>query len=596
MMSKESLRLIPVFLVATILILVGCTKKENAEYTGYTREVIKTNIKGMDPVISSDLYSGIVMGQIYSTLMQYNYLKRPTVAEPCDADGLPLISKDLKTYTFKIKKGILFHDSPAFKDNGGKGRELTAEDYIYSWKRLADPATHSDGFWIFEGKVKGFKEWQDQAVKAGKADYSKPVPGLTALDKYTLKIELEKPFPQMTYVLTMVTAGAVPHEAVDFYGQEFQNHPVGSGPYQFKSWVRNSQIILSKFAGYREELYPSEGESSDKAAGLLEDAGKKLPLNDGVIFSEIVEDQPRWLGFRKGEFDWVEIPKDNYDSAVKNDAIDPELAKQGVRLQKYVDPDLTFDSFNMDDAVVGGAKNKFLRQALSLAIDPADMIRTFYSGHAVSAQGPIPPTVVGYNPSLKNPYKGPNIEKAEEILKKAGHPHGEGIPEIQYEIYSGSTARQIVEYFQQRAALIGVKVKINVNTWPEFLAKQKKRKCQLFGMAWSADYPDGENFLQLFYGPNASPGPNSSNYNNPEFNKLYDQASVMLDSPVRNVIYQKMVSLVIEDSPWIFDTHRMTYTLTNGWLHNHKRNVMMLNYSKYYRIDKDAKAQLKKKL
>ncbi len=588
--------LVVISLIISSFVLGSCSKKEESQFENYVHEPLKSSIKGMDPVISSDLYSGIVMGQIYSTLLQYNYLQRPIIVEPLDADGMPQISKDQKTYTFKIKKGLMFHDSPVFKATSGKGREVTAEDYIYSWKRLADPSAHSDGFWVFEGKVKGFKEWRDEAVKLGKANYSQAVPGLTAVDQHTLKIELEKPYPQLLFVLTMIPAAVLPHEAIEFHGPEFQNNPVGSGPYKFHSWVRNSTIVLDRNPNYMNEVYPSKGEPSDSANGNLADAGKKLPLNEGVVFTETVEDQPRFLNFRKGVFDWVEIPKDNFDSAVKNDELASDMVQQGVRLTKYVDPDVTFDSFNMDDPIVGGAKGKFLRQAISLTVDPAELIKKFYNDRAVPAHGPIPPSISGYDPDLKNPYKGPRLEKAKELLKKAGYPGGQGLPELKYETYQGSTARQIVEYLQQRASLIGVKIKINANTWPEFLQKQKQRKAQMFGMAWSADYPDAENFLQLFYGPNGSPGPNNSNYNNPEFNKLYEQASVMPDNAARNVIYRKMVALVVEDTPWIFDTHRKSYVLQNGWFHNHKRNLMNLNYIKYYRVDKEAKAQLKKKL
>lgn len=585
-----------VLALITSITITSCTKKEDKEYDHFVHYPIKANIKGIDPIHSSDLYSSTVMAQIYSALMQYNYLKRPTTVEPLDADGMPKISKDQKTYTFKIKKGIMFHDNPCFKATNGKGREVTAEDYIYSWKRVADPKSVSDGFWVFEGKIKGFKQWQEEASKAGKTDYSKPVPGLEAVDSYTLKITLEKPYPQLLYVLTMNQSSPVAKECVEHYGPEYQNNPVVSGPYKFKSWVRNSKIILEKNPNYRQETYPTTGEPTDAANGLLADAGKKLPLNEGVIFTEVVEDQPRYLNFRKGVFDIAEIPKDNFDTTVKNDELVPELASQGIRLGKYIDDDVTFESFNQDDPIVGGAKAKHLRQALSLVIDPQELITKFYNGRAVPAHGPIPPSISGYDPSLKNPYKGPNLEKAKALLKKAGYPDGKGLPELQYETYAGSTGRQIVEYFQQRAALIGVKIKITVNTWPEFLSKQKKRRAQMFGMAWSADYPDAENFLQLFYGPNGSPGPNNSNYNNPEFNKLYDKAAVMQDGPARNAIYRKMVDLVVEDAPWIFNIHRKQYVLTHGWFKNYKRNMMILNHIKYYTVDSALKEQLKKKL
>ena len=581
--------------ILTIALLGSCTKKEDTQYVNYVHEAIETNVKGFDPVISGDLYSGVVMAQIFENLFQYAYLERPVKVEPLLSDGMPTVSKDGLTYTFKIRQGIHFHDDPSFKDNGGKGREIVADDFIYSWKRLIDPKNKSDGAWIFENKVKGFNEWRDEAVKSGSADYSKPVEGFETPDKYTIKIHLLKPYPQILYVLTMVPSAVVPKEAVDFYGPDFQNHPVGSGPYKFKSWTHGAQIVLDKNPTYHDENYPSKGEPVDEANGLLADAGKKLPLNDGVIFYEVVETQPRWLNFRKGNYDWIKIPKDNFDNAVKSDQLVDDFKNQGVMLTKWIEPDTTFDSFNMDDPVVGG-KNKYLRQAMSLAVNTTELIKTFYNGRAIPAQGPIPPDISGYDPHLKNPYRTYDLEKAKDLLKKAGYPDGKGLPEIVYETYSGSDIRQILEYLQQEEAKIGVKIKINMNTWPEFLEKTRARKAQMLGMAWSADYPDGENYLQLFYGPNSSPGPNNSNYNNPVYNKLYEEAAVLQDGPQRNKIYKQMVDILIEDAPWIFDVHRKAYVLSHGWIKNYKRNLILLNYIKYYRIDQEAKAALKKKL
>jgi len=590
--------LFTVCLSFSVIVPLGCTKNESSdEFENYVHEPVKANIKGLDPATTGgDLYSAVAMGQIYEGLMQYSYLERPIKPEPSLADGMPVISKDLKTYEFKIKKGVLFHDDPCFRTSNGRGRELTADDFIFSWKRLADPANHSDGFWIFDGKVNGITEWRDAAVKRGAADYAKPIDGFEAVDKYTLKIHLKRPYPQLLYVLTMTPSYVLPHEAVETYGQELQNHPVGTGPYKFRSWTRNARLIYDKNPNYRNELYPSNGETQDKTEGRLDDAGKKLPLNDGVVFTEIIEDQPRFLNFRKGEFDWVEIPKDNFDSSVVNDELTAGFKDQGVVLNKSIDQDVTFDGFNMEDPVVGGAKGKYIRQAMTAAIDTENLIKKFYNGRAVSAQGPVPPSVVGYDPGRKNSLKTYDIGLAKTLLKKAGYPDGIGLPEIVYETPDGTTMRQMSEFFQQEMGRIGIKVRISMNTWPQFVDKIKNRKAQMFGLAWAADYPDAENFFQLFYGPNSSPGPNQSNYNNPEFNKLYDKVAVMADTPERNAIYHKMEDILVEDCPYIYDVHRKSFVLTNGWFKNYKRNLSLLNYVKYYRIDTQAKRKLRKKL
>ncbi|MDX9731844.1 MAG: ABC transporter substrate-binding protein, partial [Bdellovibrionales bacterium] len=186
--------------VAIALAVTGCTKKRFDENDNSLNLVLRANVKGLDPASANDQYSATVIGQMYEGLLQYNYLKRPYTLEPALAAALPEISKDGLTYTFKIKKGVKFHDNAAFPD--GKGREITAQDFIYSWKRLADPRNVSEGFWIFDGKIKGLNEWAT-AVKAEKADYDTPVEGLQAPDAETLVVKLTSVYHQLYYVLAM---------------------------------------------------------------------------------------------------------------------------------------------------------------------------------------------------------------------------------------------------------------------------------------------------------------------------------------------------------------------------------------------------------
>ena len=212
---------------AVLLVTSGCTKKVDDKDTTIN-VALKANVKGLDPIRANDLYSSTVIAQIFEGLLQYNYLKRPFTLEPALADGMPTVSADGLTHTFKIKKGIHFQDNAAFP--GGKGRELVASDFIYSWKRLADPKNASEGFWIFDGKVKGLNEWAE-ALKAGKAKFDDPIEGFSAPDNNTLVIKLKTPYYQLYYVLAMQFAGVVPKEAVDKYGEEFLNNPVGTGPF-----------------------------------------------------------------------------------------------------------------------------------------------------------------------------------------------------------------------------------------------------------------------------------------------------------------------------------------------------------------------------
>lgn len=572
-------------LLGATFVLSGCTKKADLDPTNtfYTSSIAK--IKGLDPAFADDLYSGLETMRIYEGLLQYKYLKRPYQLEPCLAEAMPTISKDGKSYTFKLKKGVVFQDDKAFKATNGKGRELVAEDFVFSFKRLADPKLNSPMWWILDGKIEGLNEWRDAGSKAGKADYAAPVSGLRAIDASTLEIKLKTRSYQFIFALAMPAGGVVAKEVVEEYGAEFLNHPVGTGAFKLAEYNPSSKIVYVKNPTFRKEVYPSEGDTDDGKLGLLADAGKTLPLVDKVVMTVHVESQPQWLNFMQGNLDAAPIPKDNFAQAITgpNKELSDELKKKGIQLFKEPSLDITHTSFNMTDPLVG--KNKLLRQAISMAINTPEEIELFYNGRAISAEGPIPPGLAGYSESLKNPYKVYNLAKAKELLAKAGFPGGKGLPPLEYLSLADTTARQMTEYFQKEMTALGIEVKVQTFSWPEFQQSLKNKKGQMWSFAWGADYPDAENFLQLFYSKNGSPGPNDANYSNPEFDKMYEKSLTMNDSPERTALYQKMAGVVIEDTPWAFGVHRVTYGLTHPWLKNYKPHEFNHGMSKYYRIE-----------
>jgi ABC-type transport system substrate-binding protein len=585
---KASLSL-TVVLLFSVLTTISCTHKADDENALHIP--MKVNIKGLDPANSNDLYVAQVISTVYETLYHYQYLKRPIEVEPSLATTMPEISKDGLTYTIHLKSGLRFQDSEVFPD--GKGRDVTAQDIIYSWKRLADPAIQSEGFWVFDGKVKGINEWRLKKGK-GEATYDTPVEGLKAVDDHTLVIQLLKPYFQLVYILTMPYTAILPHEAIEKYGAEIINHPVGTGPYKLQSWTRNNQLVLVKNANWHGENYPSEGAPGDKEKGLLADAGKPLPFADKVVFYEITEDQPRWLNFMKGQLDLIEIPKDNFDASMKGDKLSEEMTKKGMKVHIEKDPDLTYTAFNMLDPILG--KNELVRKAMSLAFDGPTQLERFYNGRGIVAQSPIPPGIDGYDADFKNPYKDFSIEKAKEMLAKAGYPEGKGLPEFEFSTTGDTTNRQLAEYFQQNMSKIGIKIRISTNSWPQFTDKLREKKAQIWQIAWSADYPDAENFLQLLYGPNESPGPNASNYHSKEYDALYDQAAKLPPSAARTNIYRKMRDVFVKDMPWIPNLHRLRYEMQNGWLMNGKDHLIILDMFKYMRVDREKKKALKAKL
>lgn len=595
-----------ILLLATVVSLftfAACTKKAEENPNVLNLAAVQ-KIKGMDPAGAQDLYSSNEIMRVYEGLLQYHPFKRPYVLEPLLAEKMPTIAKNGLVYTFKIKKGILFHDDASFKD--GKGREVTAKDFVYSLMRLADPKVQSTGWWLFENRIKGLDEWRDKIVKGAAPNYEEEVAGLKALDDSTLQIELKQPYPQLLYALAMPYSVVVAKEAVEKYGPEIINHAVGTGPFILETYKPAEKLIYKKNPKYWEAVYPSEGEPEDKTNGNLEDAGKKLPLVDGINVRVITEDQPRWLHFVKGDIDSSGVPKDNFKQALKaiddskpvsdkNIEMTQEFKDKGMALTATVTMDLTYTAFNMESKEIPQFKDKRVRQAISLALDDKESIQLFYNGMAISAQTPIPPNINGYNPEYKNPYRTGDVEKAKKLMAEAGFPDGKGFPEITYDTTADATSRQMSEYVEKQLAKIGVKMKVVSSTWPQLLQRIQQRQTQLWGIAWGADYPDAENFLQLFYGPNAQPGGmNNSYYKNKEFDKLFEKARVMQDSPERTAMYKKLAIMVAEDCPVILGLHRIGAGLRQGWIRNSKYDEFAFNRAKYLRVDVEAKKRLKK--
>jgi oligopeptide transport system substrate-binding protein len=538
--------------------------------------------------------------RVYEGLRQFHPFKRPYVLEPLLAAAMPAISKDNLKYTFKIRKNVRFHDSKVFPD--GKGRVMTAKDVEYSLKRLADPKVQSTGWWLFENRIKGLDEWRKNIVDSKvPANYDTVIEGLKALDDETLQIELKQPYPQLLYALAMPYGGVVPKEAVDTYKAEFINYAVGTGPFTLETYKPNEILVYKKNPNYWDAVYPSEGEAGDKEKGLLEDAGKKLPLVDGINVRVITESQPLWLHFLRGDIDSAGIPKDNFKQAVRavdaskpltyeNLALTDELAKKDIQMTTAVQMDFTYTAFNTQSKDFPQLKDKRVRQAISLALDDRESIQTFYNGMATSAQTPIPPGINGYDPNFKNPYRTGDIEKARKLLADAGFPGGKGFPVLPYDTVADATSRQMAEYVTKQLERLGIKVNVITSNWPQLLERVQNRQTQLWGIAWGADYPDAENFLQLFYGPNAQPGGmNGSYYQNPAYDKIFEKARVMQDSPARTELYKQLGRMVAEDCPVVMGLHRIAVGLRHPWIKNAKFDEFAFNRAKYLKVDLEAK-------
>lgn len=575
------------------LLFVGLSacKKDEVANEKVLNVSVPSEVKGMDPIYANDLYSSNEVARIYEGLLEYNYLKRPYTLIPNLAEEMPTVSEDGLTYTFKIRKGVLFQDDAAFPQ--GKGRELVAEDFVYSIKRLADPKLQGLGWWLLDGKIAGLNEWRDAQAKNDTVDYNAEVEGLKAVDRYTVQFKLSKNFPQFLYSLAMPFTFAVAKEVVDHYGQEFLNHPVGTGPYMLPQFNQSTKIEYTRNPTFREKLFPAGDVSEEYAAIAKEYKGKKVPFIDRIVVNIMKESQPRWLNFQKGRIDYIGIPKDNFASAVTPDReLSKDLQEKGIILEITPSLDVTYTAFNHDLKLFQNTK---LRQAMSLAYDVNESNKLFYNGTSLPAESVVPPGIAGNIPGYKNPYRGPDVEKAKELLAAAGYPEGKGLPEITYDCPSSTDSRQIGEFFKQQMAQIGINIKVVTNPWPELQSKITKRQVMMYGIAWGADYPDAENFLQLLYGPNKSPGANGSHYDNEEFNRLFKTASVMQDSPERTALYEKMNRMAAEEMPWIFGVHRQSFLLKQGWLKNYVPTDFDSGIAQYLDIDLEKKKELLEK-
>ncbi|MEI6082923.1 MAG: ABC transporter substrate-binding protein [Verrucomicrobiota bacterium] len=544
------------------------------------------DFKGFDPVDANDVESADQVGRVYEGLLEYSYLDRPYHVIPRLAAAMPEVAADGLTYTFKLKPGVRFPDDKCFP--GGKGREVTADDFVYSWKRVLNPRLQSAGDWLFVNHVLGAEDWVKKWADAKAAvDYSDPIPGFQALDKYTLQIKLHRPYPQLLWVLTMQYTFVLPREAVDFYGAEFRNHPVGTGPFRLKAWRRNYRIEFERNPTFSGQTYPDTGDANDRAAGLLADAGKPLPLVDRIVEYDIREYYTTWQMFLGGQLFSAGINKDYFEKV-----IDPQLEltdtlkQRGIRLLKAPLLDIYYLGFNMLDPVVG--KNKKLRQAFATAVNVPRYVEVITNNRHTPATSPIPPGIAGH---VAKPYPYQfNLARAKQLLAEAGYPGGKDDQGRQLRLTmimpgAGSTdVRQAADFYTEQLRAIGVDLVVQQLAGSEYLRREHEGETQIFWAVWVIDYPDAQNLLQLFYGPNKCPGVNATNYQNPAFDKLYDQIVSMPDSPERTALYEKMADIVVDDCVWALMTYPLSYGLFQPWFQNYKQHAFPYANWKYYKV------------
>lgn len=510
----------------------------------------------LDPVQSANVYANHVNINAYDTLYAYKYLARPYTLKANLAADFPEIAEDGLTYTIRIKQGVYFVDDPAFPD--GKGREVVAEDFVYSIKRHFDPTTRPQGAWLWQGRIVGLDEWKE----AG-SDYSAEVEGLRALDRYTIQVRLIRPYPQLLYTFTQGYSAIVPVEAVEKYGREFASRPVGSGPFKVVSYD-TSKIVFDRNPNYRQEPVDLEYEGYDPARhshlGLKVIEGRAPPFVDRLEINFINESSARWNSFTKGnEIQFATLPIEIADQVLSSKdpvTLQPEY-REKYHMYAGMEAGFIFQVFNMDFPEFGynpdparEARNNALRCAILKSLSWEQRNESFYMGLGQVFPGIIVPVVPEYDPSVPRDSVTRDLEGARKLLRDNDWT-AENLPELVYGTTSGVTNR--LQYEQYRAWLKEVGYppeKIILKQYATFgdISKAwKESQLPWVSKGWGLDYPDAENTLQLFYGPNASPGSNDANYRNPEYDRLYEESSVMLPSPQRTALYRKMNRILIDD-------------------------------------------------
>lgn len=534
---------------------------------------INNPVKSFDPVNAFNDDSLSVISQSLDTLYQYHYLKRPYEVVPCLAEGMPQILEEGKVYLIKIKKDIYYHKQTEFFK---QDRVVRAQDFILQIKRLAFNPLKSVGRWLFSGKIKGFDEFSKKVGNSFEKMLSTPLEGVTALDDYTLKIELNYPEPNLLYFLSMTFTTPVPEELLVKYKNDLSKVIVGTGAYYVKE-LSSNQYTFERNSSYRKELYPSSGDRYANTQNLLTSSKEKLPFIDKVYFKVISDDKMKWESFMKGELDVLSVPK-SFLPIVSGYSKDFEKKKRKLDFEvKYF---TTISSrwlgFNMQDPILG--KDLNLRLAIAHAINYDKYIELLTNNTSLKANSIYNPSIPGYNPSYQKKYKY-DVKKAKEYLKASKVDLDKFVL-----TYSTRGTQQIhfneAEFIKEQLALIGIRVRVEVQSFSDFIKKGRAGKMQFFTDQWIYDYPDAENIVQLLISKNA-PGVNKSQYKNPNIDELYKKLAVTLNKESRFKLMSEIESYVEADLPWVMLMYESSYVLSSSHIENFRKSFFIRNYIKY---------------
>jgi ABC-type transport system substrate-binding protein len=479
-----------------------------------------------------------------------------------------------------------------------------------------------------------------------------PIRGVRVTGRYSFDLVLADKFRILMYWLAFTTSAPVPYEAVEYYdGRDgrprLRDWPIGTGPYMLAAHVKDEFIALDKNPDWRGitqrerrlpgTRYPTEGEPSDREAGLLDPAyvGKPLPFINRYEYRRDRESVTRFGKFLQGYYEAQLLLEDTFSQAVSGGRITPELAARGIRLDKHTQLNTQYIAFNMNDEIVGAPasfsdpqreqernlwieRNRRLRQAMNLAYDVETEIEIYESGLGIKAESPLPPGFFGADPAHKHPFRkyDPDLSYARRLMAEAGYPNGidpqTGKP-LRITLstpYTDPSYMELYRLFVRMFGRIGINVEIDAVTYNAYLQKLRRGAYQMITWAWSADYPDPETFLMLLYGPNAGVGtglPNKANFRNARYDFLYEKMVGLANNEsatwtektsdgkartvtmTRGQIIREMLDIFEYECPWIIQFHSESDALMHCWYHNLKRSTLIYNDKKYMDVDSELR-------
>ncbi len=527
------------FCCAIALALFSCHSSNQSSHKAVFNINLDEGLTSLDPAFCRNQNTTWMDNQLYNGLVQVDDSLKilPCIAKSWD------ISVDGSQYTFHLRNDVYFHDDPLFQ--GGIGRKAVASDFVYSFGRLIDPKVASSGSWIFSDKVDGKQSF-------------------IALDDTTFRIKLKQPFPPLLTLLTAQYADVVPHEVADFYGKDFRNHPIGTGPFKFKYWKEGEVMVFLKNEKYWEK---------DKD-------GSALPHLDAIHATFISDKQTAFMEFVTGNIDFL----NDIDGSYRDDI----LTKSGKVTQKYKGKFILNSAPYLNTMYLGMlvdsslpiVKNSPLkllkiRQAINYAIDKQKMIKYLRNSLATAGDaGFIPAGMPGFDEQKIKGYSY-NPEKARQLLAEAGFQDGKGLPDILLTTTIGY--RDLIEYVQGQLDQVGINTRVEIVQSASLRELVSKNGINFFYGSWLADYPDAENFMAVFYSKNKIPwGPNYTGFNNKQFDHLFEQAYHEPNDAKRYALYQQMDNIVMQQSPVVILYYDKLVNLYQNNITGYSKNALNL--------------------